>query len=192
MIVKEGRGLRIGKIVTRLAAIAVLVAPLSAAAQATTTPERNTNVGIPAQVSAYFPNDPIMVAIARCESRFRQFNSAGTPLDGGSGGMIGIFQISSGVHTARAKSMGMNIYTIDGNLAYAKYLYQQEGTVPWVSSSACWNTSPISTATSTLTIVASTSSPDSTGDEAHQIAALQVQITSLQQILATLLKQRSS
>ena len=32
----------------------------------------------------------------------------------------------------------MDIYTLDGNLAYAKKLYTEEGTQPWISSFPCW------------------------------------------------------
>ena len=108
-------------------------------AATSTVPAINTNVGVEAQVRAFFADTPIMVAIANCESGFREFNALGNPLNGGSGGMIGIFQISQSVHATLARSMGMDIYTVAGNMAYAKYLYQKAGTGPWLSSFACWN-----------------------------------------------------
>ena len=104
----------------------------------TTPPVINSNVGIEAQVRTYFANTPVMVAIASCESSFREFNSSGMPLNGGSGGMIGIFQISSAIHAPIALSMGMDINTVAGNMAYANYLYQHDGTTPWLSSFPCW------------------------------------------------------
>jgi hypothetical protein len=53
--------------------------------------------------------------------------------------MIGLFQVYASVHAAVAKSMGMDIYTADGNMAYARYLYGQDGTDPWLDSFSCWH-----------------------------------------------------
>jgi len=91
-----------------------------------------SNEGIEEQVKNYFSDAQEMVAIAKCESGFRQYNNSGMPLSGGaSGNYIGVFQISRG-HSATATAMGWDIYTPEGNLAYAKYLYQRQGTAPWV------------------------------------------------------------
>jgi len=48
-------------------------------------------------------------------------------------------QINEYYHTDKAKKLGLNLRTVEGNLAYAKYLYDKEGTQPWISSSKCWN-----------------------------------------------------
>ncbi len=82
-------------------------------------------------VRFYFADAPIMIDVARCETGFRQFNSNGTVLYDPSGTYIGIFQIAELIHTPRAASMGLNLATIDGNLAYARYLYDTSGTGPW-------------------------------------------------------------
>lgn len=101
--------------------------------------QENPNKDVEALVRAYFAQVPVMAEIARCESRFRQFDSSGTPLPGGTGGnMIGVFQVNAPVHVAYARELGMDIYTLEGNFAYAKYLYENEGTRPWRSSSKCW------------------------------------------------------
>lgn len=100
---------------------------------------RTTNEGLEQVVRNAFANTPVMAEIARCESGFRQFDARGNALDGGSGGMIGLFQINASVHAAYAKSIGMNIYSVDGNLAYARKLYEEEGTGPWLSSFSCWH-----------------------------------------------------
>lgn len=119
-------------------------------AQAATTTDANTvpvslmrtNDGIEAKVRAHFPYAPVMTDIARCESKFRQYTDTGNALHGGLGaGMIGVFQINAPVHADYAKSLGMDIYSLEGNLAYAKLLYEQEGTQPWISSFSCWGTS---------------------------------------------------
>lgn len=92
-----------------------------------------------AEVRAAFSDVPAMIAIARCESKFTQFGKGGTALHGGYGGkMVGIFQVYSDIHAVYAKSLGMDIYTTEGNIAYARYLYQTEGTKPWLSSFPCW------------------------------------------------------
>ncbi len=117
---------------------------------ATSTPVATTTVPTPPSfnplsavdvekmVRSYFADVPIMFPIAKCESGFRQFRSDGRVLYGGTGSMIGIFQISSG-HTSKATSLGFDIQTIDGNLGYARYLYNKQSTDPWISSIDCWN-----------------------------------------------------
>jgi hypothetical protein len=121
-------------------AAATTTASIATSTAATSTqPVVNSNVGVEAQVRAYFASTPVMIAIASCESGFRQFDTSGNPLNGGSGGMIGIFQISAAIHASIALSMGMDINTVAGNMAYANYLYQEDGTTPWLSSFACWN-----------------------------------------------------
>ena len=115
------------------------VATTTATTTEMTAPEVHSNEGLEAKVRAYFSDVPIMADIARCESKFRQFDSDGIPLDGGAGSMIGIFQINAPVHAHYAKSLGMDIYSVDGNLAYARRLFSKEGTTPWISSFSCWN-----------------------------------------------------
>lgn len=118
----------------------------------TTTPVTPpTNVDVEAKVRAYFADVPIMAAIAKCESEFRQYSGSGSLHGGAGNAMIGVFQIHSGVHQDFAKTKGMDIETLDGNLAYARYLYANEGTTPWLSSSSCWKTTSAS-APGTLTL----------------------------------------
>ena len=91
-------------------------------------------------VKDYFENDPILIEIAKCESRFRQFDESGdvlrgtvTPED------IGVMQINKRYHLLKSKDLGYDIHTLDGNMAYAKWLYEKEGTKPWNSSAKCWS-----------------------------------------------------
>jgi hypothetical protein len=51
---------------------------------------------------------------------------------------IGILQINKFYHEEDAIKLGFDIYTIDGNLGFAKALYQKYGDAPWVHSSKCW------------------------------------------------------
>ena len=107
--------------------------------EASTTAKIPTNEGIEAQAKAYFKNTPILANIAGCESRFRQYDAKGKVLVGAvNKGDIGVMQINKYYHADKAKSLGYDINTPEGNMAYAKYLYEKEGTKPWDSSSACW------------------------------------------------------
>ena len=113
-------------------AVVVLCAPLFLFAD-------TANDGVEEAVRAYFPHVPVMAEIARCESRLRQFYGPDLPLAGGAGGnMIGVFQINAPVHAQYARGLGFDVYTLEGNLSYAKYLYENEGTRPWRSSQKCW------------------------------------------------------
>lgn len=108
-------------------------------------------------IRAQFAAHPEMIAIADCESRFRQFDDSGNVLDGGSGGMVGIYQVNASVHRAFAKSLGFDIDTIEGNILYANYLYQKEGTAPWLDSFPCWSKSAVNAENSTTTVTATLS-----------------------------------
>ena len=90
-------------------------------------------------VENYFSDIPVMIDIADCESRFRHFNRKGsvlrgefTPLD------VGVMQISEFYHKDTAAQLGLNLHSVEGNLAYARYLFEKEGTTPWLSSRKCW------------------------------------------------------
>lgn len=106
--------------------LAILL-PAAVSAQAA-----DPNAGVEAAVRAAFADAPEMIAVAKCESRYRQFASEGVPLRGGSGkGYIGIFQIGERLHAAPAKAAGYDIYAIDGNIGYARKMYEKSGSVPW-------------------------------------------------------------
>lgn len=91
------------------------------------------------EVRTFFEDIPVMVAIADCESAFRQFGNDGLPLRGGwGGGMVGVFQIFEEVHSKAATAQGFDLDTVEGNLKYAKHLYATQGTTPWDSGRSCW------------------------------------------------------
>lgn len=90
-------------------------------------------------VESYFADTPIMIKIASCESHFRQFESDGTVLQNPNSTAVGVFQIMSSIHKNVAdQNLGLDIYSLQGNVAYAKALYDEKGTQPWASSKACW------------------------------------------------------
>ena len=105
------------------------------------------NADIESKVRLYFADTPIMAEIVKCESQFRQFNSDGTTFRGVVNNQdVGIAQVNEYYHAKRAKKLGYDIYTIEGNMAYAKLLYKEEGTDPWISSAPCWKKSEVAKA----------------------------------------------
>lgn len=90
-------------------------------------------------VRRYFTEDPILANIAWCESRLRHVGSNGEILRGVvNSDDIGVMQINTRFHGKRAESLGIDLYSLNGNLEYAQYLYDKEGTKPWSASQACW------------------------------------------------------
>ena len=93
-------------------------------------------------VETYFSDVPVMIDVAYCESRFTQFNADGSvhrgvinPAD------VGVMQINEKYHLDTSIKLGINIHDLEGNLDYARYLYETQGTAPWEYSSHCWNKS---------------------------------------------------
>ncbi len=102
-------------------------------------------------VQSYFADEPVMVSIAECESHFRQYSSDGSVYHGTIDPQdIGVMQINEHYQGARAKALGVDIDTLQGNVAYAQYLYDKAGTAPWHSSEACWG--PMQNASSNLAV----------------------------------------
>ena len=90
-------------------------------------------------VTDYFKDNPILVQVAKCESRFRQYDSKGNVLRGVENNFdVGVMQINEKYHLEASKKLGLDIYTIEGNVAYAQYIYDKQGAKPWMSSSPCW------------------------------------------------------
>jgi peptidoglycan hydrolase-like protein with peptidoglycan-binding domain len=115
----------------------------------------HTNAGIEAQVRAAFGDAPLMVNVARCESRFRQYADSGAVFYGGyNNGMVGIYQLYESIHRKAAAALGFDISTIEGNIGYARHLYDTQGTDPWLDSFKCWNPNVVE-AVATTTLAAS-------------------------------------
>lgn len=90
-------------------------------------------------VRHYFKDIPIMIQIARCESTFRQLDSDGEIHRGRvNNADVGVMQINEFYHLDKSEKENYNIYTLEGNTAYARELYEDKGTQPWASSKACW------------------------------------------------------
>lgn len=90
-------------------------------------------------VREYFSDTPILADIAWCESRMRHFGEDGKIFRGKANpNDVGVMQINTGFHSEDAKELGIDLYSLSGNLAYAKHLYEKEGTKPWRASKPCW------------------------------------------------------
>ena len=90
-------------------------------------------------IDDYFADIPVLAEIAKCESRFRQYNSKGEILKGKVNTYDrGVMQINILYHGKAAEKMGLDLHDIDDNVAYARALYEKEGSKPWMSSSPCW------------------------------------------------------
>lgn len=105
-----------------------------------TNPEVNPEY-VEKRVREYFADIPVMIGMCGCESEFRQYREDGTLLvsrwinpktkQRGSTA-AGVCQITYKNHYKNwAKSPKTDITTLEGNLAYARWLYQQNGTSDW-------------------------------------------------------------
>ena len=165
---------------TTLVAILVAAACIASAPQISNAEQEPLSVE--ETVREYFADIPVLVEIARCESEFRQFNHDGSVLRGGQGGgMIGIFQFYEAVHANASKALGLDLHTIEGNLAYAKHLYDALGTTPWNSAKSCWNVP-------TLTV---TSNALSSAEREVLLAQISVLLQIVEDLQSQLAQQRS-
>lgn len=91
-------------------------------------------------VRSYFSDIPVMIQVARCESTFRHTLPDGTVLTGVvDSADTGVMQINKRYHEKTAIDLGLDLNEIEDNLAYARYLYEKQGTQPWSASAPCWS-----------------------------------------------------
>jgi len=102
-----------------------------------TQPIQIIEVTIEDRIKEVFPEQStLMIHIAKCESGLKQYNSNGKVLISKTSDK-GVFQINQ-VHWENAKKLGFDIDTLEGNLSYARYLYDRNGTKDWYMSKHCW------------------------------------------------------
>jgi hypothetical protein len=90
-------------------------------------------------VREYFADIPVMIQIARCESTFQHTLADGSILRGRvDSADTGVMQVNKRYHLSAATAMGLNLDDIYGNMAYARHLYEKQGTQPWNASAPCW------------------------------------------------------
>jgi len=97
--------------------------------------------GRPTSSFAHLPADVVLPIIAQCESGGRQFDDRGYLIKNPTSSAVGKYQIMASLHEARARSLGHNIRTLEGNEGYARYLYAESGTQHWEvdpRSRRCW------------------------------------------------------
>jgi hypothetical protein len=93
-----------------------------------------------------FQDIPVMIAIAECESEFRQYREDGTlnvnrltKAGKRVSSATGVYQaLYKGHYAVWSKNPVTNITTLDGNIAFARQLYEESGTAPWNESRDCW------------------------------------------------------
>ena len=172
-----------------LISLTVLLAPAFALA--------GDNSTVEASVRSFFADTPVMADIANCESQFHQFNSDGSVLHGGyRDRMIGIFQIAP-MHESEAEAHGFDLDTITGNMAYAKLLYDQNGTSPWLDSMPCWGKMSVATSPTVRAApvqLADTAAATQPLDEgaAAKISALKQEVTALRGMVQQMLLAQSA
>jgi hypothetical protein len=90
-------------------------------------------------VRSYFKDVPVLISVAQCESHFRHTLADGSVLKGTvDGADTGVMQINRRFHEKRAQSLGLDLFDLEDNLAYARILYNEQGTKPWSASAPCW------------------------------------------------------
>jgi hypothetical protein len=127
-------------IVTELPApVIVKVDHLQTKKTDTSSAPKRVVVRVEDKVREFFYDIPELVYVAKCESQFRQHTPDGQVLRGRVNSLdVGVMQINEYYHKEESKKRGFDIYTLNGNMAYAKWLYEKEGLTPWLSSSPCW------------------------------------------------------
>jgi len=81
----------------------------------------------------------MMGKIAFCESDGRHFDENGEVVRGKANPYdIGKYQINVLYWGEKAKELGYDIFTEEGNEAMALQMYREQGTKPWLSSKPCW------------------------------------------------------
>lgn len=92
-----------------------------------------------AAVRTYFADIPVMIEVARCESTFRHVLTDGSILQGRvDPADTGVMQINRRYHEATATAMALDLDDLQDNMAYARHLYEAQGTQPWSASMPCW------------------------------------------------------
>jgi hypothetical protein len=91
-------------------------------------------------VRSYFADIPVMIQVARCESTFRHTLEDGSVLRGVvDAADTGVMQINKRYHESTATALGLDLNDIYDNMAYARHLYEKQGTQPWSASAPCWS-----------------------------------------------------
>ena len=127
--------------VTNLTAVPIIDTAYGHIATDETYISREQMVGASTEqiVRAYFSDIPIMIQIARCESQYRHILADGSVLVGRvDSDDTGVMQINTRYHGDTADKLDLDLTDIYDNMAYARNLYERQGTQPWSASAPCW------------------------------------------------------
>src|SRR3990167_10407712 len=81
---------------------------------------------------------PVFVKIAKCEG-WPHWDESGKVIKGKINPLdTGLFQINLKYNGAKAKELGHDVFSLEGNLAMTKYLYEKNGLSDWRHSKSCW------------------------------------------------------
>lgn len=87
-----------------------------------------------------FSDYPLLVKICKAESHNKQFLENGRVLRGKiNHSDIGYCQINEPIWNDKARELGYDIYTEQGNKDMAVHIFLNEGSTPWNSSKAAWS-----------------------------------------------------
>lgn len=104
------------------------------------TEKRIDGTDTEAAVRSYFSDIPVMIQVARCESTFRHTLADGSVLRGVvDSDDTGVMQINLRYHEETAEKLGLDLTDLYDNMAYARNLYERQGTQPWSASAPCWS-----------------------------------------------------
>src|SRR3569832_2633295 len=79
-------------------------------------------------VRDYFADVPVLAEIASCESHFTPFDKNGKVVKNANSSAVGVFQIMSSIHATFAdEKLGLDIYSLQGNAAYARNIFDRQG-----------------------------------------------------------------
>lgn len=86
-------------------------------------------------IARYFPDVfDEAIAVFTCESGVNQFRRDGSVVTSPTSD-YGVSQINK-IHLKKSKELGQDIFTLNGNLGFARYLYDIYGWSPWVCKKA--------------------------------------------------------
>lgn len=82
----------------------------------------------------------LLLKIAQCESGLRQFDEKGEVLRGKvNPSDIGVFQINEKYWLEQSQKLNFDIYSEEGNVKMAVWIFKKYGESPWLWSFQCWS-----------------------------------------------------
>lgn len=97
------------------------------------TPPVLTKEYIIKRIVETFPEEPLMIYVAMCESGLDPLADRGNlNVD------VGLFQINQ-IHRGRLRELGLQRRNLEDNLTFARMLYDEQGLGPWYMSEHCWS-----------------------------------------------------